>query len=243
MALVHTIGAKGKIEEFAHILRQILETSDWNLLRFPILTYLSLKIRSGMIFAYSHQNHMVFLYSDGKKKAVKYNIKTGSHRKMKSSTNNLYQSPESFDVGYNRYHIGLRVGNYFWIIFGGLGPLLQHQVWDEQELYDPNLRTLFWSIKKEKWFRGPDLPDFLNSDFKEMCSISAGMNTAFVMNRKYTYSFDLEKKIGQYHKSPPALLDQGNGYSFESCVLHLQKDYRRYIIHDHTIQYYSWESF
>ena len=189
-----------------------------------------------MIFAYSHQNHMVFLYSDSKKKAVKYNIKTGSHRKMKSSTNTLYQSPESVDVGFNRYHIGLRIGNYFWIIFGGLGPLLHHQAWDESHhlMYNPIPLTLLWSIKKEKWFRGPDLPDFLNSDFKEMCSISVGLNTAFVINRKYTYSFNFEKRNGQYHTSPPALLDQGNGYSFESCVLHLQKDYSRYmIIHDH----------
>ena len=177
---------------------------------------------------------MVFLYSDGKKEAVKYNIKTGSHRKMKSSTNTLFQSPESFDGWeFNRYHIGLRVGNYFWIIFGGRGPLLQPQVWDEQLLHTPIPLTILWSIKKEKWFRGPDLPWVLNSDFKEMCSISVGLNTAFVMNRKYTYSFNFEKKIGQNHKSPPALVDQGNGHSFESCVLHLQKDYSRYIIHDH----------
>ena len=75
---------------------------------YPNLKYFSLKIRFG-IYVYSDQNNIVFLYSDGKKEAVKYNIKTDSHRKIKSSKSIVTR------VG---YPIGLRIGNLFWIIGG-----------------------------------------------------------------------------------------------------------------------------
>ena len=179
-----------------------------------------------MIFVYSHQNHIVFLYSDGKKEAVKYNIKTDSHRKIAKSKS-LYQFLEHSDWSGRDdcYHIGLRVGNYFWIIFGGHCPLEVDNSWDEQILrYIPP--TLLWSIKKEKWLRGPELPEDLNLMNQKMCSISVGINTAYVLNRKYTFSFNFKNKIGQFHKSPQSLLVQG--YNFESCALHLEKDYHRY---------------
>lgn len=183
-----------------------------------------------MIFVYSHQNHMVFLYSDGKKEAVKYNIKTDSDRKITSSKS-LYQFLESSDGSMieldDCYHIGLRVGNYFWIIFGGICPVLNYNLWDENIMHTISM-TLLWSIKKEKWLRGPDLPPDLNKAFQKMCSISVGINTAFVLNREHTFSFNFKNKIGQYHKSPPSLLVQGNGYDLESCALHLEKDYHRY---------------
>ena len=188
-----------------------------------------------MIFVYSHQNHMVFLYSDGKKEAVKYNIKTDSHKKITSSKS-LYQFLEYSDSSYieldHCYHTGLRVGNYFWIIFGGKCSLQNDNSWDENILRKPP-PTILWSIKKEKWLKGPDLPeDFLPEDFYEafrkMCSISVGINTAFVLNREHTFSFNFKNKIGRFHKSPPSLLVQGNGYDLESCALHLEKDYHRY---------------
>ena len=182
-----------------------------------------------MIFVYSHQNHMVFLYSDGKKEAVKYNIKTDSHRKITSSKS-LYQFLEH-SVGIivdGCYHIGLRVGNYFWIIFGGICPFEDDNSWDEQVIHGRIPMTLLWSIKKEKWLKGPDLPLDLNLMHQKMCSISVGINTAFVLNREYTFSFNFKNKIRQFHKSPPSLLVQG--YDFESCALHLEKDYHRYIL-------------
>ena len=101
---------------------------------------------------------MIFLYSDGKKNAVKYNIKTDSHRKITSSES-LYQFLEYFDsIGWDDcYHIGSRVGNYFWIIFGGICAVQDDNSWDEQEMHDVP-PTILWSIKKEKWLKGPDLP-------------------------------------------------------------------------------------
>lgn len=170
---------------------------------------------------------MVFLYSDGKKEAVKYNIKTDSHRKITSSKS-LYQFLEhSVGILDDCSHIGLRVGNYFWIIFGGICSFKDDNSWDEQIMHDPP-PTLLWSIKKEKWLRGPELPSDLTTDLNlnKMCSISVGVNTAFVLNRERTFSFNFKNKIGQFHKSPPSLLVQG--YDLESCTLHLEKDYHRY---------------
>ena len=173
---------------------------------------------------------MVFLYSDGKKEAVKYNIKTDSDRKITSSKS-LYQFLEHSEVsGFGGlddcYHIGLRVGDYFWMIFGGTCPFEDDNSWDESIMhYIPT--TLLWSIKKEKWLRGPDLPKDLNLwKNQKICSISVGINTAFVLNREHIFSFNFKNKIGQLHKSPQSLLVQG--YNFESCALHLEKDYHRY---------------
>ena len=99
-------------------------------------------------------------------------------------------------------------------------------------------KTLLWSIKREKWFRGPDLPEDISmlfhndvnyyEEFKRMCVISVGLNTAFVLNKKHTFSFNFTNKIGQNHKSPPNIQVQGLGYHFVSCALHFQKDYHRY---------------
>ena len=111
----------------------------------------------------------------------------------------------------------------------GSRSVLNDQVWNENTLQGPVSMTLLWSIKREKWFRGPDLHQDLNlPGFQRMCPISVGLNTAFVLNREYMFSFNFKNKIWQNHKSPPALLVQGNGYQFESCALHLQKDYHRY---------------
>ena len=184
-----------------------------------------MKIRLGMIFVYSHQNHIVFLYSDGKKEAVKYNIKTDSHRKIAKSKS-LYQFLEHSDWSGRDdcYHIGLRVGNYFWIIFGGYCLGQDDNSWDESTMRIDST-TLLWSIKKEKWQRGPDLPTDLNLNH-QMCSISVGINTAFILNREHTFSFNFKSNTGKFHKSPKSLLVQD--YDLESCALHLGKDYHRY---------------
>ena len=109
-----------------------------------------------------------------------------------------------------------------------------------EEDYNYNPITLLWSIKKEKWFRGPDLPEDISklfhndvnyyAEFKKMCVISVGLNTAFVLHKKHTFSFNFTNKIGQNHKSPPDIHFQGLGYHFESCALHFQKDYHRYLL-------------
>ena len=117
-------------------------------------------------------------------------------------------------------------------------PDRDNYTWDGKVKEEKNQTTLLWSIKREKWFRGPDLPEEISllfqndvnyyAEFKKMCVISVGLNTAFVLHKKHTFSFNFTKKIGQNHKSPPDLLFQESGYHFQSCAFHLQKDYHRY---------------
>ena len=63
----------------------------------------------GVIYAYNEKNELVFLYSDGKNNAVKYDIEKDIHRQIKSS--------KSIDVR-GSDQIGLRMGKYLWIIGG-----------------------------------------------------------------------------------------------------------------------------
>ena len=70
--------------------------------------------------------------------------------------------------------------------------------------------TLLWSIKKEKWFTGPKLPndlfkiapstyqdnmDYYEIHFQEMCATSVGSNSAFIINKRKTFSFNFTTKL------------------------------------------------
>ena len=61
----------------------------------------------GRIFIYNNLDELVFLYSDGKKDAIKYNIKEDKHLKIKSS-----KSLDSRGID----PISIRVGQYIWVI-------------------------------------------------------------------------------------------------------------------------------
>ena len=63
----------------------------------------------GVIYAYNEKNELVFLYSDGKHNAVKYDIEKDIHRQIKSS--------KSIDVCGSDQN-GIRMGKYLWIMGG-----------------------------------------------------------------------------------------------------------------------------
>ena len=65
----------------------------------------------GAIYVYNEKNELIFLYSDGKRNAIKYDIEEDKHREIKSS--------KAIDVR-GSDPIGLRMGKYLWII-GGTG--------------------------------------------------------------------------------------------------------------------------
>ena len=53
------------------------------------------------------------------------------------------------------------------------------------------------SIKRQKWFRGPDLlasKDQLNKPIPK-CATSVGLNTAFMINFYYTYSYNFTTSL------------------------------------------------
>ena len=62
----------------------------------------------GEIYVYNEKAELVFLYSDGKRNAIKYDIEKDMHRQIKSS--------QSIDV--RGFALGLRMGIHLWIIGG-----------------------------------------------------------------------------------------------------------------------------
>ena len=63
----------------------------------------------GAIYVYNEKKELIFLYSDGKRNAIKYDIEKDEHREIKSS--------KAIDVRGND-PIGLRMGTHLWIIGG-----------------------------------------------------------------------------------------------------------------------------
>ena len=67
----------------------------------------------GAIYVYNEKNELIFLYSDGKRNAIRYDIEKDEHREIKSS--------KAIDVRGNNpifNPIGLRMGTHLWIIGG-----------------------------------------------------------------------------------------------------------------------------
>ena len=174
-----------------------------------------------MIFAYTNQDELIFLFTDGEKNAVKYNILKDSHRKIPSSKYPIFDDLISADP------FGLRVGDYFWVIGGRPYKYLPHI---GPEL--GRLSTTLWSIKKEKWIRGPELPeDLLEFDiiYKAVCAVSVGSNTAFILNPNTMYSFNFTDKMGRFYNSPPGISTKDTDYLI-SCTFHMSKDYQRLVM-------------
>jgi hypothetical protein len=79
---------------------------------------------------------------------------------------------------------GVRLGNYFWILFGFNG---HDGVWIPQE------KTSIWTIEKEKWIQGPKVPILLLH--KTFCATA--INSTFVifigmLDSVVTYDFTTE---------------------------------------------------
>ena len=100
------------------------------------------------------EQYLVFLYSNGEKDAVYYNIKEGTHREIPKS-----KFPEDLEKP-----IGLRVGNYY-LIIGGRSSIPSDSLarflgdfnnagWKKEG----NKATRIWAIRKQKWLDGPELP-------------------------------------------------------------------------------------
>ena len=118
-----------------------------------------------------------------------------------------------------------------WSQFYGTG------LWDgigqaEQVPEKENKReTILWSIKKQKWINGPDLPESIANMFDFKCAISVNSTTAFIFDilstfvNSSTYSFNFEKKMWYEHQSPPDSIRIQ--IQIDSCVLNWSKKYQR----------------
>ena len=89
----------------------------------------------GAIYVYNEKKELIFLYSDGKRNAIRYDIEKDEHRQIKSS--------KAFDVRGNNPildPIGLRMGTHLWIIGG-----------TDQSKIGPNLGFLFMMYTTTLW--------------------------------------------------------------------------------------------
>ena len=80
---------------------------------------------------------------------------------------------------------GVRLGNYFWILFGFK---------DHDKGWIPQEKTSIWTIKKEKWIQGPKVPIILLHS-PSFCATP--INSTFVMfigmlDSVITYDFTTE---------------------------------------------------
>ena len=96
--------------------------------------------------------------------------------------------------------------------------------------------TLLWSMKKQRWFRGPNLPTDIANGSSMKCATAVNFSTAYIF-QSFTYetssfSFDFHSKIWTKHKDPPY------GFlGFLSCTLYLTKKYKRLLYNDFDLHY------
>ena len=98
---------------------------------------------------------------------------------------------------------------------------------------------MLWSIKKEKWFFGPKMPQEYNInsvnmgcsnyEISKMCLTNVNSTTAFLLNMPsvapmYSYNYLTNTWSKEYQQ---LLKDYGE---FFSCVLYLGKNYQRYLL-------------
>ena len=83
----------------------------------------------GVIYVYNEESELIFLYSDGKRNAIRYDIEKDEHR--------VIQSSNSIDVHGNG-PISLRMGSLLWIIGG------QNQLYSSMPIYEPQFTTALW---------------------------------------------------------------------------------------------------
>ena len=161
------------------------------------------------IFAYHDKNELIFLYTNAKNRAVKFNIDKSIHRKISSSA-----TPNEW----HGYPVGVRINKFFWM-FGGTAETYRTSYYNE---------TLLWSFKKQRWFRGPDLPtEIAKAGGQMICATAVNFSTVFIFKSEYpaytsSFSFHFKRKVWKQHKDPP------NGFhGFLSCTLYLTKTYER----------------
>ena len=83
----------------------------------------------GAIYVYNEKKELIFLYSDGKRNAIRYDIEKDEHREIKSS--------KAIDVRGNNpifNPIGLRMGTHLWII-GGTDQSHSDPEWTVYDMY------------------------------------------------------------------------------------------------------------
>ena len=123
----------------------------------------SLNLWPGLL-PYYENNEIIFLYPNAKNLAVKYSITQRSHRKIQKS---ILPMSYTFEVS------NTRLGNHIWIMGGRFCDVIyQYTEGFISGIYAwpcNVFRTMLWSIKKEKWFFGPKMPQEYSQSIQLGC--------------------------------------------------------------------------
>ena len=127
---------------------------------------------------------------------------------------------------FNIYTQAIRFGAFYWIL-GGDNIISCPN--DDGTLFDSE--TYFWSLKKERWINGPNLP-LLSYNEKDavLGCIAVNSTTAYIFSmaasQPFTYSFNVKKNIWMKHESPKSVLF----HNIQSSTVHDSKSNERLVL-------------
>ena len=188
-----------------------------------------------IIHPFVYQNHIYFIFGDGSKPIVKFNVKLNNHKTLSKSNIPVTQTLKPKAV---------RIGHTVWVMGGlaydWLSPSYA-MLADVQNQH--NSLTSIWSFLKEKWFRGPNIPKtldiFENLDhlnLENCCLVTVNSSTVFLISSEdqFTVSYNFLKNSWQRHEKVSLTM-------FEwptNCEIYTSKSQEKFII---TI-FVSWET-
>ena len=98
---------------------------------------------------------------------------------------------------------------------------------------------MIWSVKKERWYKGPNLIKELLYPFYDMCGIAVNSTTAFIFSKQgennlgindHAISYNIKQNKWRFHTKPP-FTDYPDLVGFSpKCALFQSKDYKRYLM-------------
>ena len=128
--------------------------------------------------------------------------------------------------------IGVHVGHYFWI-FGGK---TWHNLASPLDDYKVQIKSSLWSLNKEAWINGPEIPEGLIKDYP--CATALNDTFAIIINiNSYTDSipiqgYDFSKGVWHPMSKPPIKIPTsqfslGQTMLYCSCAAIYEKTYRQ----------------
>lgn len=185
------------------------------------------------ILSFVDQNYIFFLYGDPLKPMVKFDTNQDNHRKIPKS-----HIPLSQVVNMN----GVRISNKFWVMGGSI----TSEAIDTIDLIgthssnfqsNRNPLTSFWSLGKEVWFNGPNIPkdpEPFGGIIPEMlfaCLVTSNRSTVYLSStfhhNLFTVSYNIFENTWTSHESIPLYFD---AFQITDCALHTTKNLKRFII-------------
>ena len=132
---------------------------------------------SSSIFPYFDHDSLYFLYTDKTYAVIKYNLTLGNHRTLPKSKSQIVLE---------HYPHGIRIGNFFWILGS-----IPYEDASSYELID--VKTLLWSIKRQKWIQAPILPFSFDERLSRFKTAAINSTTVLIFSchfKPFTKSYD-----------------------------------------------------